>query len=615
MNDGTRLACAILMPKSDAEPISRDPPISFTASPPVRGHRWKIIALVVGCAVALVVGGLIAHAGTKRDTARKLAALQGQWAALQGCLLGAPLSEDETLPETPASRFRAVQLTVVGIPRGARATAHEAAWPVRCTSFASGVADGAGEAPTNAIELKTSALALGHALLADVNATDDLEKLVTLVWKDAATAGLVATPANPGDAPPPTRAALSSDTLRASTGFQGDFALASVKPDPAPTANTRFLIDDRMLERGPVTCSVSGVPTTLACMPVGPGPSGGLALLGTTDVAAYPWIFAGDRGQLGVYRPSGALAFLGQPVVGAAVGPDGSAWLLVHPVDGGPSDVRLVSAPVTGDVSPGLPVLARDEISQPEDATLIWSWLVLRAGPHAQFPHHLVAHAMLGNGAVGPALDIGDAVGVDDARPPTQGGQPRFSACRSGNNIAVRVNGGHADAMAFFTGVTWTPPVVLMTRGGDLICEGNEAIVTASKATSDGSPEVEQSRCNATGCTTSHLAMRDLLAGTDVAPLRKDGFVATELEGKLLLVWNSGPLGGLRMRLAPRDLLSATADTVLYDTRDEKGQSAITDLRLLSSPDVAILFVKTVSGSRILGIDHAGSPLALRTKT
>jgi len=573
--------------------------------------RWAGRAALV--LLLLMIIGSVTHAHAKRSKSRRTVALQGEWAALEGCLLGASLGERES----PSSRFRGIQLTVLGTPRAARSTANEAAWPVRCASFARGVADRADALGVASVDVRIPMKALATALQDDVDATADLGKLVDETWKAARTTDVLsdrsASPANPASAPKPTLPALAADALTASPSFAGDFDLKSVVVDPAPSANLRFLLDDRRLAGGALICAASGAPITLSCdhpaKEVGMS-SPGLELVGTTDVNAFPWLFAGDRGQLGVYDPSGKLVLRG-PAWGASVGPDDSAFFLVHQPGGAPNRLGLVVAPRNGVASDPKPVLDANELARPGDATLAWSWLIDWGGPQAKLPHHLVARALGALGEVGPAIDIGDVPGEEPAVVGLADTERRFTACRSGSHLAIRLHGAREDALTFYTGVAWTTPVALRIQGGDLVCEQNEAVATRVTHADRGAV-VEQSRCNASGCKESRVGLRDLLAGTDVMPLAgAENFAATELDEQLLLVWNAGPVGGLRMRLASNDMLKERGDILLADTLKATPEAAVTNVRLVAAAEEAMLFVKTVGGVHLFGVDRGAKLLAL----
>jgi hypothetical protein len=587
------------------------PPIALDVRPR-KTHTARDLMLFGAAGVVLVILlALVGRSHAKREDARKAAALQGIWGALQGCVLGNTLEASES----PSSRFRNIQLTVLGLRRDPRGNDKEPAWPMRCASYASSIVSHADAAPSNGVEVQTSMAALAKEMSADTRATADLGKLIERSWKDAKAAGLDAKPANPASCPKPATVLLTGEAMSEPSGLAGDFPLASIRTEPVPTRNVRFLIADPALAEGPVSCSASGTPTTLVCAHVGDAVAAdapGLSLLGTTEPGAHPWIFAGDRGQLGVFRPSGTIALHGEPVFGASVGADDSAWLLVHPRGSSPTDLQLVRAPLIGDATRGETILGGNEVGSLDDVTLMGSWILLRAGPRASFASHLVAHAVSTTGLVGPAVDIGDAASIT---PPSEtDGVPRFSGCRSGANIVVRLHGARADAMTFFTGEIWTAPVALATRGGTLACDGNEAIVT-SVTSPDGGPVVEQSRCSASGCMASHVVMQDLLADTDVMPNGRWGFAAAALGRKLLIVWNAGPLGGIRMRLATPDTLNVTPDIVVVDTKQANGEGTVTDVRILPAASSAIVVLKTTRGVRLADIDIAGKVKMLHTQT
>jgi hypothetical protein len=588
------------------------PPIAMDARPSKSHARRDLALMGGGGAIVLAIVILVSHSHAKKVKAERVAAVEGAWGALEGCLLGDELQANES----PASRFRAVQLHIVGTPAAARGDARSGVWPVRCASYARDIEGRSRDVQTGAIELGTSMGALAKALEHDASATSDLRKLMDQTWKDANGAGLESKPGNPESCPKPTTPLVSAEQIHSPSGLRGDLDMANVKPEPSPTQNVRFLIADAKLDGGPVVCSASGTPVTLICAHVGgaaAAQSPGLELVGTTDPAAQPWVFAGDRGELGIFRPSGTLAVTGDRALGSSVVTDGSAWLLVHPHNSASTDVRLLHAPLLGDVPAAQPGLDPVELGDLDDVTLAWSWVVFRAGPHATFPSHLVARSLSATGALGPSIDIGAPTEVD-ASPPKDG-HSHLSACRSGSNLAVRLHGASTDAITFFTGATWTPPVSLSTRGGVLSCDKNVARVTAVGAAPGGGPMVEQSTCSASGCAVSRIGMGDLLADTDVRPRGPGNFAAAELAGKLLIVWDSGPVGGIRMRLAAPDALKVTPDAVLVDTQDDAEKLPVTDVKIVAAVDSAIVVLKTTDGTRVFAVDGHGKVDVLHTRT
>jgi hypothetical protein len=568
------------------------------------GRRWKRIV-----AVAIVGIGAAGYGGftlLKNMEATQQNALRGQWGALQGCVVGDALKAGEL----PSTRLRSIQLTVLGTPRDQRTKAGELGWPASCAPAAALLSEHADSVETGGADLKTSTTALAKALRENANATADMGKLVDQVWKDAATAGLKAEPTGTTAVPKAAVALFTKEVLHEASGLAGEFAVGSLKPEPVPTKSLRFLIDDNGLVGGALLCTASGVPTTLSCKHVAADVAKhtpGLSLDGTTDPDAQPWIFAGERGQLGIFRPGTAPAITGVSSYGSSVDKDGSGWLLAHPTSGTATEIQLTHPPLTGDVPAGRPALDSGEIDSLVDVGLASDWIVDRTGAKAHPPLHLVGHKISDKGDIGPLVDIGDAATLE--RPEREDKAPRFSSCKSGSNLTVRVHGARGDAVAFYTGSVWTAPLPLQTRGGVMVCRGNEAVVTQVSRVVDAEgshPTVEQSRCNASGCTAARLPIREMLSGTDVVPQETNSFTAAEVNGKLLLVWSAGPLGGLRMRFATLDRMKATPDELIVDSREDSGQSTVTEVKLLPTPDGAILFVNTTTGARLFNVDGAG---------
>jgi hypothetical protein len=478
---------------------------------------------------------------------------------------------------------------------------------VRCAGYASKLAGEADVAAPNGVELRTTMQALEEQLSRDTDARADIGKLLDQGWKVALASKLTAKPANPAACPKPTVPILSQDDLGSSSGLKGNIPLSSIKVEESPSSSVRFLVADPALEDRALSCSASGTPTTLVCTPVGAEAAAhapGLSLLGTTDPGSYPWVFAGAHGQLGIYRPSGVLAIQGVTALDASVGPDGSSLILVRAPNG---DIRVQLLPVVGPNPPSEPALDAAEVASDDDVAFLWSWILLRSGPHARFPNHLVARSVSPTGVVGPQTDIGDVtkVGALDGSTAT----PRFSACRSGSNMAVRLHGAAADEMVFYTGSLWTAPVVVPSNGGELSCDKNEAMVTrVSKGV------VEEAHCNAGGCTPTRLSLPDLLAGTDVAPKSPASVVAAAIGQRLLVVWDAGPMGGLRMRVAVESDLRTTRDILIADTKGMTGKAEVTDMRAISHGDSALLLLKTGDGVRILEAGGSGDLTMLHTK-
>jgi len=173
------------------------------------------------------------------------------------------------------------------------------------------------------------------------------------------------------------------------------------------------------------------------------------------------------------------------------------------------------------------------------------------------------------------------------------------------------VRGQKTDAIAFYAGGRWSAPMKAATHGGALTCHGLEAVTTVIDHVADRDkdlPVITQAKCNTSGCTTTKVETRLLLAGLDIGPSDAGSSVAADAGGKLLFVWNAGPVGGLRMRLGAPDRLKDADDVLLADVREEKGGasvSSIASMRVLSTNTYSLVFLGTTAGVKVLRVEPA----------
>ncbi|MEZ4312934.1 MAG: hypothetical protein R3F14_33345 [Polyangiaceae bacterium] len=566
--------------------------------------RWRKVALFGGIG-AVVVGGLV-FAVVRAADSQSAEALSGAWTDLNGCLLGAPLKEGETA----AGRVSAVQLAVVGMPKDRRGKPGEAPWPSSCAAAAFSVVENAGAAEKGDA-LKASGEALAKALKEDANATSDLAPLVEKVWADAAKSGLKMGGAAKGPAAPaPASVALSREAFAAIPKFlSGNFLLSDVREQGSSAPpKVRFLIDSKDAAGGPALCTAAPGDTTVRCVKVpaeAAKMSPGLSLVGTTEDRAQPFYFAGDRGQLGIFPPNGDKIIGAGVSLGAVSRADGSFLALVKNERG--KDVQLLIAPPSG-AARTVPLLSPSDLDAAQLAGIAWDWLVFK-GPARGGPAKVMARKMGANGAEGAAIEVGT---TDEASPATDK-DSGVTTCRSDDGIAVRIAGATTDLVALFAGGRWAAPLKTATRGGALTCRGVEAVTTQVTHAVDQNknfPTIRQARCAASGCTTSVVQVRELLgAVSDIAPADASGIAAADVNGKLLLVWNAGGAGGLRMRFAPAERIKDTEDTVITDGRDASGSaksSVLTEVRVISGSTHAIVLVGTTTGVRALSVDGNG---------
>jgi hypothetical protein len=520
------------------------------------------------------------------------------------------------------ARLALVELAALAVPIDQRAKANEVPWPASCAPAAAALSEHASGAEQGATELQADAKALAAALRDDLTATADIQKDVDRVWSDAARAHLESAPDPQArlQAPKPAVPLFTNHAFRDQPrALDGELALSSIHPDPAPWGDVRFLVDDRQLGGPPVACITNGSKPAIDCerVPVQVSKLPSPRLIASVEPHASALYACGDRGMAGVFWPDGRpilpATVPGVTTYGAVSRADGSATLLARKE--GQRDLELVSAPVTGP-STEQPSLFATDVDAPEDATIAWDWLLYRSSAKAfTSPHHLMARKLKD---FAMPTDVGPlpAPPVLNPRDPTLS-QPMLLACRTDDALVLRVRGAESDAVAFYSGGRWAAPQTLTTRGGVLTCRAHEAVVTNVLTAADGKTStVEQSRCDLSGCTATHLDVKELLAGTPaLVPEDAAHLSAADVDGRLALVWSAGATGGLRMRVAPLERMKATPDVVIFDGRDESGASRVglvTELRLLPAASYAVLFVNTTVGVRAFRVDSDGKLTAVR---
>lgn len=562
---------------------------------------------VFGALGVVALGGVafgVVHVAEGRRTAAREAA----FGAVSACLLGdAALASGET----PAARVASVKLAVVGA-----APEKRGGWPQVCAKHAFALSALDSKAPLGA-----AAEALGKQLETDANATQDLGPKITALWAEAEKEKVKgAPPADAVRAPKPAAVLLGAEAWSGLPKFvSGAFRLANVREESAPGKKLFFLIDEKESPDGALICTAEASEAAIKCMKVPAGAaafSPGLRLIGTTENGARPFYFAGDRGQLGVFPPDAKGTVATTVVYGATSRADGSFAYLSRP-DNKSKDLQLTYFPATG-ASTEQVVLGASDLDAPNKAGLFWDWLVWRAPAKAGPPavaSHLFARK-LEAGALKEATDVGELDGPPLAE--LDRAEPHLAACRSDDAIAIRVRAQKGDQIVFFASGRWSAPFTASTKGGAFTCRGLEAITTTVEHTSETDkdyPTITQAKCNMAGCTTTTVSMRRVLAGAaEIAPIDAGNVVAADVGGKLLIAWNAGVSGGLRMRLAAADQIGDASDVIIAAPREEKNGNAaspIVQLRALSASGFGILLMNTTFGVRALRIDPNGkvSPL------
>ncbi|MCU0654797.1 MAG: DUF4339 domain-containing protein [Polyangiaceae bacterium] len=611
--------------KSESSMINL-PTAFFMAQLNSPGRKKKLFAVAGGGAVGLLIGAVLVV--RTFDEKEKMAVQQG-WSSLHACLLGEPLKEREGVGE----RIRNIQLSVVGTPVERRSKPGEQPWPLRCAAVAHDLAEHAKAAGGEYAPLQASAEALSKALVTDSSATSTFHEQAEKLWADGGKARLAAGKStSPVPAAPKAAAALGYEAFTALPKFlSGAFSATSVRP-AAHEATSAFVIDQQDLPEGPHVCvaSSSGNATCSKVAAAARKLSPGLRLLGHVEEGAKPWLFAGDHGQSGVLRPDTGEPATSAFVLGARSARDGSLWALTR---GGARDAKLVYVSPSGAKTerPGPQSLGGDALAS---AGLVGGWIAYRTGPQ---PSSRLSFRKLPdrNGEPGAAQEAGD---IDEALPgdapadpvrrpgkkapppsPEAEDERAVATCAAGETLAVRFRGQKGDAVSLLQAGKWSPPIKSASAGGLFTCRKGEA--TSVKVT----PVMEQDKnwasishvaCNLAGCKATTVSMKDLLPGlVEAAPIDGKSALAVDVDGKLLVVWNAGYVGGIRMRMAPPGQIKEAEDVVLVDARDPKNAmklTAITELKLVPAGTSALLFLGGPTGTRALRIDASGASTPLQ---
>jgi hypothetical protein len=578
-------------------------------------RRRRTIAVAAVVAVVAIAAGSYGFNYYSREQAA--AAVRDDWSAVARCLVGEPLR-----PEDSASmRFRGAQLASLTHADLKRAPAKGAPWPDRCATVAHRLSESlsaSGQADAEGKELAAAVAALAKGLEDKQAYAKDLSAELDTTWAAATALGLQAGAAPSVEEPPAPARPLSVDSMTTVPPlFNGPFNLSALSVE-APAEGVVHLGAALKELDAPMLCRFEATDAG-ACRALGGDaakiPSGALRLLGTSEVGASPMLFAGERGEKGVFRSKDGKELAATHALGGYAGKDGFQALLSFDA----RTKRLSMLRVAGDRSLTQPVVAaqfRLQLQEPKvDAQMLWGHLVVR-GTNVHDEVWMAGARVPPTGRlldeVKPIGQLGDK-GKGLSPPPRPKGNPRVSGCRTNAGVVARVDNGRDEYLSFYAEGQWSKPVRVSSAGGTLSCRRGEAAITRIDTGAAGSPletAITHHRCNAaTGCKPKTIKLSDLLAGEHaLAPTSL--LEATDLGGKLLVVWKAEQRGGVRMRLAPTDQVSKQADIVLFDdlVKDGKvlGVSTLRDMRLLSAGSFALLLLSTDTGVHALRIESNG---------
>jgi hypothetical protein len=596
-------------PRAEADEPLPPPSDDIEALVAAQKKRRNAVLVVAAVGVAVLGAGLYAISAQQERKADER--VGHAFGGLTRCLLGGPPAEGES----PGVRFRRAQLTAMTLSDQERAEGGASAWPGGCAVFAFQLDEGlrdAGRAKGDK-DLAHAAAALGK-LLKEPNAfMIDLGAPVETVWslarlENVSPGPAVEAPAAPGRAEPFDADALGRTTPLAHKAF----SFKSVFTEPHPGLALHVLVDDTGAD-APFLCTLQRTPARAVCAPLPAAITAtkqGLRLLGTADEGSAPLIFAGERGSEGIWRADTGELVTRFYAYGGYAAADGFSAVLGWKEKEKElvADRKLKGAPTTeAKLDPpfrtGNPYYS---------AQMLWDQVMLR-GVTSDNRRRLFALSLNRSGAVlGEPVDVGELPepglidgGLDEP--------PHITGCRTADEMVVRVKGSDNDFMSFRLGGKWTAPVSPEFTGGTLGCSKTSATVTRvepAPAENSWKTTIRQAHCSSAGCQTHVVRMDQLLHKRFEFAPREGHLDAVDLDGKLLVVWAAGERGGVRMRLARADAISAAPDVVLYDDLLRDGQvqglSTLLDLKLFSREGFALLMLSTTTGVHALRIEEDG---------
>jgi hypothetical protein len=585
--------------------IPEAPPSSKETVEQLRSRRWPIVVVLVGV-VAIAVGAFFVIGGRMSRSAREREARA--WATLQRCLVGA---EPLAAGEAPSTRLRRIQLTAVGIPWRAKG---QDAWPGWCSPRAHALHEALREAGHAQAGAKTKDLAywsehLGKELHDHPYPENDVGAVADALWVGARAQDLPASEAD--DVPPAPAAAqpLTDDALQAVPPLAAaSFPMDLVHDERVPTETARLLVVGSQAPKAPFLCTARAGADVLACAPLPPSlKDAQLRMLGAADDAASPLLFTVPSGEAGIYRSSDGSLLDEAASYGGYVRADGFAAELAW--DGAHKQFRLRRA------RPGQPPrdtgFKLDGVEDDAQVAMLWDAVVWAANGSVSVRHVLDGDAPTGATAVVASVPEG---GISSRTP--------LRACRTAQALALFVHGVYTDTVTIDSGERWSTPATyeaVSGRAETITCRGTEATLTTLRAINEAGwveGNVTQVHCSPGACASRTTELAKVFPDVkETMPVR---LAAADVDGKLLLVWQAGAVGGLRMRLAPQDRIEEPADVVLYDDLLQNGAvapaSTLLGWAVFARGTFAVVLLATTSGVHALRIDGTSKVTPLRVE-
>ena len=586
--------------KMDVGSEGRDSSPDFAALRARSRRRFSVIG-GGGFALALLAGGYALW--SQQRAARR--EVENAVDALRSCLLAGPLEGKES----PALRFRRLQLRALAHPDSELVAAGAKIWPFLCRGPSALALSAITELATEQQRASLSALNtfLGPQTAASHDPSQVLEAVMTTlkaIHDGAIDKSAEALPL----------AALNADTISSIAPLSNKGAsFNSTYTEDNPGLSLPVLIDDQDLP-APILCRFHATPgaecRTLAELSAVHGH--GLRLLGTSDPDAPNLIFAGNRGSEGIFVAGSATAIDHLYSYGGFSGKDGAVSVLGY--DEAQHGMVLVQKPAGGAVShtqlkPNFRVGNYFYGSQ-----LLWDQVLVRGMTPDDQRRLFTLPLDKKDKSSFELADIGElpepGLIRDDQR-----SEPHLTGCRTEQATIVRVRGYDHDFLTFRINGNFSMPVSATTQGV-LGCNGSNAtLVWTTKA---ASVHIQHETCTSAGCNISVVKENEI--DHEASELRiKDieNLAAVDLAGRLLVVWLAGERGGLRFRMAAPEAFAHAPDTLIFDDHVVDGKvvdtTTILGFRLYSRANFAVLLLSTLAGVHAFRIDPSGSfaPYAL----
>jgi hypothetical protein len=571
--------------------------------------RRRILLGVLG---ALAVGGA-AIAGVVVFQQRQAKARANEaFGALSTCLFGEVLDPGAT----PSARFRSHQLAAMSLGEKDRAMVDKTAWPQRCGNDAQALVERAKEAGLSTADAKDVgywADQLGKALKAQNAHLADVSEPLDAAFAEAKKAGLTGVASAKTQGPPKAAAAETIDGLKKSTPLTSTFfPLKELTMEQHQGESHFALVQDATVEPPVFLCSFKAEGIECGRLPENLTKAGhGLRLLGTTDQGASPLVFEGNRGDAGIYRSDTGEKVDALYSYGGWASKGGSAFVLGWNEE---EKKAFLSSKNRGDKMP-----SHEELKLDFDvgnfyysSQILWDRVVLRGVTKDWDRRLFVMSIDEKSGKLGDPVDVGALPEPGEV----SGGPdepPHITGCRSEGAMVVRVKGRDNDFVSFFIDGKWTKPLSSSFFQGALTCEGAQASVVSVTQGAGQSPWkaiIDETRCTSAKCEVNHITMEELLpGGLELAP-RASLIDAAALGDKLVVAWAAGERGGVRVRVGLGRELAQAKDVLVLDDLVSDGKigslSTVSDLRLVSAPGHAVLFLATKVGVFPLRVEASG---------